>query len=209
MGAPGSWPPRARSGRAAGIAEASVRLASLSQRNARSHADLRSNGCRSARAKSTLAPPTGPLELHRNQVHTGACATPVRSHALHGAHGLAGAKPRCKAARAWASVRTRRAVALSASAPLLCLSGAKTCFCLLAGSLELAHACRAGGPLSIGLGLVQLVTLAGILSLCSQVVQMPGGQGVECRAGGGGRSVVALTRQRRASRRPLSVSGGV
>ena len=45
-------------------------LASLSQRNARSHADLRSNG-RSARAMSTLAPPTGPLSSTVSQVHAG------------------------------------------------------------------------------------------------------------------------------------------
>ena len=69
-----SGPPRARSGRAAGIAEASVRLgvtASLSQRNARTHADPRSNGCRSARAISTQAPPTGPLSSTVSQVHAG------------------------------------------------------------------------------------------------------------------------------------------
>jgi len=55
-------------------------------------------------------------------------------------------------------------VADRASAPLLCLSGAKTCFCLLAGALELAHPCRACGPLSVRLGLVQIVALAGVLS---------------------------------------------
>ena len=46
-------------------------LASLSQRNARSHADPRSNGCRSARAIGTLAPPTGPLSSTVSQVHAG------------------------------------------------------------------------------------------------------------------------------------------
>jgi hypothetical protein len=46
-------------------------LASLSQRNARSHADLRSSGCRFARAMSTLAPPTGPLSSTVSQVHAG------------------------------------------------------------------------------------------------------------------------------------------
>ena len=68
-----------------------------------------------------------------------------------------------------------------ASAPLLGLCSAKTCFCLLTRSFELAHACRAGGPLSVGLGLVQVETLAGVLCLGSQIVQMLGGHGFESK----------------------------
>ena len=96
-----------------------------------------------------------------------------------------------RAAGTRASALTRRVVACSASAPLLCLDGAKTCFCLLAGSLELAHARRAGGPLSIGLGgLVQVVALAGVLSLCSQIVRVPGGHAAGAVTACGGRSAV-------------------
>jgi hypothetical protein len=103
--------------------------------------------------------------------------------------GLAGPAHVAKRLARGRSVRTRRVVALRASAPLLCLGGAKTCFCLLTGSLEPAHPCRAGEPLSIGLGLVQVVALAGVLSLCSQIVQMPGGHAFERR----GFAVVGLS----------------
>ena len=48
-------------------------LASLSQREARSHYDLRSNGSRSARAMSTLALLTGPLSSTASQVHDTGC----------------------------------------------------------------------------------------------------------------------------------------
>jgi hypothetical protein len=99
---------------------------------------------------------------------------------------------RRKAARGRASARARSAAACAASASLFSLRGAKTRFCALAGSFELAHTCWADGPLSVGLGLVQLVALAGILSLCSQVVQMPGEHELEDRGGGGGRSVAAM-----------------
>jgi hypothetical protein len=54
----------------------------------------------------------------------------------------------------------------------------KAGFCLLAGSLELAHAFRAGGPRSIHLGLVQIETLTGVESLGSKIVQMIGGHGL-------------------------------
>ena len=80
--------------------------------------------------------------------------------------------------RRFASVRTRRGVARSARAPFRCLSEAETCFCLLGGPLQLAHARRARGAWAIGLGLVQVVALAGVLSLRSQVVEIPGGHGL-------------------------------
>ena len=85
-----------------------------------------------------------------------------------------------RAAAGWtlgASARIRRVVARRASAPLLCLSSVKAGFCLLAGSLELAHPCRAGEPRSIRLGLVQIETLTGVESLGSKIVQMIGGHG--------------------------------
>ena len=107
-----------------------------------------------------------------------------------------------------ASARTRRRTLGAASAPLLSLSGAKTCLCPLAGSFELAHTCQARRPLSVGLGFVQVVTLTRVLSLCSQIVQMPCGHEVR-PLWRGGRAPAAVTGQRRASRRPLSVSGGV
>jgi hypothetical protein len=77
----------------------------------------------------------------------------------------------------WASARTGRAFVRSADASLLCLSGAKTRFCLLVGAFELAQARQAGGALPVDLGLVELIALAGVLSLGSQIVQMPGGLG--------------------------------
>ena len=97
-----------------------------------------------------------------------------------------------RAAGTRASALTRRVVACGASAPLLRIDGAKTCFCPLAGSLELAHSRRAGGPLSVGLGLglVQVVALAGVLSLCSQIVRVPGGHAAGAVTACGGRSAV-------------------
>jgi hypothetical protein len=88
---------------------------------------------------------------------------------------------------------------IGAGAPLLSLSGAKACFCALGGSLELAHARRAGRPLSIGLGLVQVVALAGVLSLCSQIVQVPGGHGFESRTGVSGRGARSAVEAERRS----------
>jgi hypothetical protein len=64
------------------------------------------------------------------------------------------------------------------------LGGAETRFGLLAGPFELPQARRAGGPLSVGLRLVQLVTLAGVLSLCSQIVKVFDGHRLELNAGG-------------------------
>ncbi len=78
-------------------------------------------------------------------------------------------------AQSLVSAGTGRAIAGSASATHLSLSSPKTCLCPLAGSLELAHTRLAGGPLSVRLGLVQVVTLAGVLSLGSEVVEMRGG----------------------------------
>ena len=89
----------------------------------------------------------------------------------------------CDTGRAGPSVRIWRGVARRASSALLGLSGAQAFFCLLAGSLELAHACGAGRPLSVGPGLVQVVTLAGVLSLDSQIFKVPRGHGFESRAG--------------------------
>lgn len=71
---------------------------------------------------------------------------------------------------------------------LLSLGKAKACFCLLAGALELAQAFCAGGPLSVGLCLVELIALAGVLSLRSQIAEVIGRhvRGVEgelCSAG--------------------------
>ncbi len=56
--------------------------------------------------------------------------------------------------------------------------------------------------------LVQAVAPTRVLRLCSQIVQTPGGHGVG-PLGRGGRAPARVTGQRRASRRPLSVSGGV
>ena len=95
------------------------------------------------------------------------------------------------------------------SASLLSLSGVETLLCLLAGAFELAQACQAGGTLSVDPGLVELVALTGVLSLCSQIVLTPGGHSVRVEGRGGRQSVVAPRGQRRASRRPLSVLGGV
>jgi hypothetical protein len=69
-------------------------------------------------------------------------------------------------------------------APLLGLGKAKACFCLLVGTLKLAQALRAGGPLSEGPRLVQLVTLAGVLSLCPKIVEVIGWHAHEYRAHG-------------------------
>ena len=66
--------------------------------------------------------------------------------------------------------------------PFLCLGGVQARFGLFTGPLELARAFGAGGPLSVGLGLVQVITLAGVLSLDSQVVEVPAGHGFESRA---------------------------
>jgi len=57
---------------------------------------------------------------------------------------------------------------------LLCLGEAKSRLCLLAGSLELPQALRAGGPRAEGPRLVQLVALAGVSSLGAQIVQVIG-----------------------------------
>jgi hypothetical protein len=67
-------------------------------------------------------------------------------------------------------------------APLLGLGKAKACFCLLVGALKLAQALRAGRPLPEGPRLVQLVTLAGVLSLCPQIVEVIGWHTHEYRA---------------------------
>jgi hypothetical protein len=75
----------------------------------------------------------------------------------------------------WASARILRAVAHVVSALLLTLSKTKACFRPLAGPLELAQTVRAGGPLSVGLRFVELVALAGVLSLRSQIVKVIGG----------------------------------
>jgi hypothetical protein len=72
------------------------------------------------------------------------------------------------------------AVARIVSALLLSLSKAKACFRLLVGPLELTQSCRAGGPLSVGLRFVELVALAGVRSLRSQVVQVIGGHAFGC-----------------------------
>lgn len=77
-----------------------------------------------------------------------------------------------------AVVRYRRAVVRVAGGPLLCLGRVKTCFCLLACPLELTHACGARGALSIGPGLAQVIPLAGVPSLCSQIVEVAGGHGL-------------------------------
>jgi hypothetical protein len=61
--------------------------------------------------------------------------------------------------------------------PLLRLGGAKARFCLLGDSLELAQPCRAGGALSVGLGLVEVISLAGMPSLRSEIIEMTGGHG--------------------------------
>jgi hypothetical protein len=45
-------------------------------------------------------------------------------------------------------------------------------FRLLARSLKFTHAGLAGGSLSVGPGFVELVTLAGMLSLSAQIIQM-------------------------------------
>ena len=144
-----------------------------------------------------------PVRVRRCTRSCTACSRPASaSNPARDAHRPAGTEP---------SARTGLAVVRSASAPLLCLCGAKTRFCLLGGAFELAQARQAGGAWSVHLGLVELVTLAGVLSLYSQIVQMPGGHGLQCRAGRRrrGASAVALRGQRRASRRPLTVLGGV
>jgi hypothetical protein len=89
---------------------------------------------------------------------------------------------------------------------LLSLGKTKACFRPLAGPLELAETGRAGGPLSVGLRFVELVALAGVVSLRSQIVKVIGGHVLAelCRVG---RRRDAP--QRRASLRPLSVLGGV
>jgi hypothetical protein len=86
------------------------------------------------------------LRASRASRSRGDCGAPVAP--------ITGPARPVEAARAGASARTRWGVARWASASLLGLRGAKTCFCPLAFSLELAHACRAGEPLSVGLGLV-------------------------------------------------------
>jgi len=68
-----------------------------------------------------------------------------------------------------------RAVAHIVSMLLLSLSKTKACIRPLAGPLELAQTVRAGGPLSVGLRFVELVALAGVLSLRSQIVKVIGG----------------------------------
>jgi hypothetical protein len=75
----------------------------------------------------------------------------------------------------WASAGILRALAHIVSTLLLSLRKAKACFGLLAGPLELAQACRAGGSLSVGLRFVELVALAGVVSLRSQIVKVIGG----------------------------------
>jgi hypothetical protein len=52
-----------------------------------------------------------------------------------------------------------------ASATLLSLSGVETLLCS-ARAFELAQACQAGGALSVDPGLVELVALTVVLSLC-------------------------------------------
>ena len=91
---------------------------------------------------------------------------------------VSGEQPACEAAHAGPSARIRSGVACDAGAPLLGLSGAKTCFCPLAFPLELAHPCRAGRPRSVDLGVVQVNRSPGVPSLNSQIVQVPGGHGL-------------------------------
>jgi hypothetical protein len=85
------------------------------------------------------------------------------------------AASRAKVTRQAGSCGPARIVSL-----LLSLSKAKPCFCLLVGPLELTQPRRAGGPLSVGLRFVQLVALAGVCSLRSQVVQVIGGHALGC-----------------------------
>jgi hypothetical protein len=68
------------------------------------------------------------------------------------------------------SAGTRRARARIASTALLGLGGAKTCFCLLIGPLELAQTCRTRVPRSVGLRFVQPVALPRVSSLGAQIV---------------------------------------
>jgi len=77
---------------------------------------------------------------------------------------------RAAAGRTEQSARTGRAFVRAATAPFLCLCGAKTRFCLLVSAFELPQARQTGGTWSVDLGLVELVPLAGVLSLCSQIV---------------------------------------
>jgi hypothetical protein len=92
----------------------------------------------------------------------------------------------------------------------LSLGKAKACLRLLVDSFKLEKTCRAGGPLSVGLRFVELVTVAGVFGLRSQIVQVIGVHAIDVLSESRRDcSVVAVTRQRPASRRALSVSGGV
>jgi hypothetical protein len=75
----------------------------------------------------------------------------------------------------WASAGVLLVLARVARALLLSLSKAKAGLRLLVGPLELTQSRPAGGPLSVGLRFVELVALAGVCSLRSQVVQVIGG----------------------------------
>jgi hypothetical protein len=80
----------------------------------------------------------------------------------------------------WASAGVPLVLARVVSPLLLSLGKAKACFRLLVGPLELTHSCRTRGPLSVGLRFVELVALAGVCSLRSQVVQVIGGHALGC-----------------------------
>src|SRR6185437_14349780 len=76
------------------------------------------------------------------------------------------------AAACWPSAGIVRALVCPGGTLLLGLSKAEACFRLLVVPLELAQPCGAGGLLSVGLCSVQLVALAGVISLRSQIVQV-------------------------------------
>src|SRR5205085_11915961 len=75
----------------------------------------------------------------------------------------------------WRSGAVPRVLAVISSRLLLAFSKAEPCRGLLGGTFELSQACQAGGPLSEGSRLVQLVALAGIPGLRPQVVQVIAG----------------------------------
>jgi hypothetical protein len=54
---------------------------------------------------------------------------------------------------------------------------AKTFFGSGRCALKFSHAGRAGGPLAIRSGFIEVIALAGVLSLCSKIVQMRFGEG--------------------------------